>query len=457
MALAMRLTHIRPDSVPGYRITHAIGKGATGEVFHAVAEDTGRSAAIKILYPERARDADRPVRLRRERELAARIDHPNVVRCLGGGEIEGSPYLVFEFVAGDTLSHLIRRAGRIEERRAAAWMLDVARALEAARGVGVIHRDIKPANILIDDGGAARVMDFGLARGQDDATVTIQGTILGTPSYVSPEQVRCEPDLDSRTDLYSLGATFFHAVAGAPPFAELSLSLLLTKKVIEEIPDPRTVCKDLSADAARIIMKLARRDRDQRYATPAEAAADLEKLLSGRAMAIAAPQDTEDTMSGEPDAEPAPPAPVSHPVLVAAMSHPEAPPRSIKLPAGKVLFYEDEAGRDAYIVISGQLEVLKAGRRIGLISAEGALVGEMSCLLGSRRTATLRAVAATRLLRIPGDDLKRFLGQADLAHHVATSLARRLAVTSERLKEAQTALASIREQCAVIEGDVEMA
>lgn len=270
--------------IGGYEITGELGAGAMGVVYSAREEALGRTVAIKMLSRRMALDSKGLDRFMQEARASARLNHPNIVTIYALGEHQGSPFIVMEYVAGRELSRIIREDGPMPVRRALEITAQVASALAAAHGVGIVHRDIKPHNIMIDDAGRAKVMDFGIAKmhGEVAATLTEDGSVLGTPAYMSPEQ--CMGDkLDGRSDLYSLGVVLYQMLAGKLPYDGTTPGAVI-QKILNEDPLPITDMRpELDSSVLAIIDRLLAKHVDDRY-FQAEA---LEEALRG-AMGMAA-------------------------------------------------------------------------------------------------------------------------------------------------------------------------
>ncbi len=449
-----RYDAFKPDSIRGYTILNEIGKGATGVVYAARNIQTGALVAIKVLYPFYSHNKDYLHRLTREAELTKRLNHPNIVAGYEYGLCQGHYYFVMEFVKGDTLDHLLKKKRVFSEQEATRIMLEVARALDAAQQLKIIHRDIKPSNIVIMPENRIKLMDFGLAKEEIDLTLTSHGTILGTPLYISPEQARAETAIDTRSDIYSLGITFYHLVTGEPPFADLDTSLLLTKKITDPIPSPKTRNPKLSDEVAYVIMKMCERDKAKRYSSPAELIEALEKLAAGtfcitREAAPSKPKvpvEISDLLERE----------IDDPALRSLLSRNDIALQPRILGELDVLFYEEDRTKEAYLLLKGKLEVLKAGRQITIIEKPGTFIGEMSTLLKVPRTATIRALEPTTLLEIKENQFGEFLRVApELGYHLAVRLASHLEKTTTQLKEVQAKLAAVREHYRFIRDELE--
>ncbi len=263
-----------------YEILDRIGAGAMGTVFKARHKRLSRIVALKVLKPSLARDVRYVERLRREARIVAALNHPNLVAGYDLGEEGGYHFFVMEHVEGRSLRELLAEWGILPEDQALDIALQVARALDHAHERSVTHRDIKPANILIDEKGAVKVTDMGLAKGPADATLTRDGATVGTPQYISPEQARNPQDVDIRSDLYSLGATLYHMATGQPPFQGASLAEVIVQVLHESPVSPRVINPNLSEGMSLVIRKLLCKRAALRYQTPRELIGDLERLRS---------------------------------------------------------------------------------------------------------------------------------------------------------------------------------
>ncbi len=273
----------RREQIEGYQIISRIGKGGMGSVYLAKQKKLGRLVAIKVLPPRLAQNEDYLARFRREAAATAALNHPNIVQALDFGVSNGYNFFVMEYVDGDTLKGFLEAHGVIEEHGAVELAIRITSALEHAWKHEIVHRDIKPANIMIDKDGIVKLCDLGLAiRGSEDLSITRAGVIMGTPYYLSPEQAKME-ELDTRSDIYSLGATLYHMVTGKLPFEGADAAEAVSKHLTAPLPDPRTHNPALSDEITRILMKMMEKKRADRYADPTELIADLEALQFGTA------------------------------------------------------------------------------------------------------------------------------------------------------------------------------
>ena len=280
--LASVNSDLRPEDCPiyGYEIIEELGKGAMGVVYKARHIFSDRVTALKVLPLRLARDSQYLERFKREAIACMRLQHENIVRAYDFGGSEDYYYLALEFIDGTTLDHLLEH-GPIVEQDALKIIRGVASGLDFAWQQRVLHRDIKPENIMITRDGDAKLCDFGIVKLVDmnnEASVTMAGTTVGTPYYISPEQARGEDDLDIRSDLYSLGVTLFHTLTGDVPFTGNSQGAILVRHILEEVPSPKTMKPDLSDEVCAIVGRLCQKSRDDRYQSPSELIAAIDHL-----------------------------------------------------------------------------------------------------------------------------------------------------------------------------------
>ncbi len=258
----------------------AIGRGGNAAIFGA-ADRTGRRVAIKVLHPELTVSvaADRFLR---EMRYAARLDHPHIARLLDSGESDYLLWFVMPYVEGESLRLVQRRERRLPIPRAVSIACDVLEALDYAHREGIAHRDIKPDNIVLSETGAVLV-DLGIARaiatsGED--RVTRSGFVVGTEQYMSPEQAAGSPDVDGRTDLYSLGVVLFETLAGRPPFSAASAAAVLDMQQHQAPPDLRALRRDVPKPLAAIIARALAKSPAERWQTAAQLREALQPFAS---------------------------------------------------------------------------------------------------------------------------------------------------------------------------------
>jgi serine/threonine-protein kinase len=264
-----------------YRVERELGRGGMAKVYKG--EDTvlGRTVAIKVLAPQFADDPNFVTRFRREAQAAARISNQTIVSVFDTGSDDGVHFIVMEYVEGRTLAEYLAGGGRIMPERSIDVAIEVCRALEAAHAQGVIHRDIKPGNIMLDSRGDVKVTDFGIARVVSTAeTVAQTAAILGTASYLSPEQAQGQP-VDGRTDIYSLGCVLFEMLTGRAPFQGDSPVAVASKHVLEQPVSPSKLNRDVSPDLDAVVLRALAKNPANRYQSAEEFRADLERVRRG--------------------------------------------------------------------------------------------------------------------------------------------------------------------------------
>src|SRR5579884_187105 len=262
-----------------YRLEARIGAGGMSTVYRAFDETLERQVAIKLLNREVATDSDELKRFHREARAVAQLSHPHIVGVIDAGEDEDRPYIVFEYVEGETLKERIRRMGRLPIAEAVAYAIEIARALGAAHARHIVPRDVKPQNVLIDEAASAKVTDFGIARTLDEEGLTADGRVLGTTDYVSPEQALGQP-VTGQSDLYSLGVALFEMLTGEVPFKGENQVAVAMKHVREAMPDVRARRPEVSAALAAVVETATAKRLEDRYADDAELIADLEDVLA---------------------------------------------------------------------------------------------------------------------------------------------------------------------------------
>lgn len=269
------------DKLGAYRIERAIGSGGMADVFYAVHEALRRPAAIKVLRASLATDEVNLQRFMQEARAAASLIHPNIVQVYDVGQEGEHRYIAQEYVPGTNLRQYLTDNGQMSISVALSILLQVLAALSKSAAVGIVHRDIKPENIMLTKEGDVKVADYGLARVllSDDPQLTRAGTTLGTPMYMSPEQIQ-EGSVDVRSDLYSLGVTLFHMIAGRPPFTGATPLALAMQHVQSEPPNISELRVDLPLTLIQLINKLLAKDPGNRFSSPNEV---LEALRAGRA------------------------------------------------------------------------------------------------------------------------------------------------------------------------------
>jgi len=272
-----------------YRLDEEIGRGGMSTVYRAFDTVLERPVAIKLMHREIASDSDQLERFRREARAVAQLSHPHIVTVIDAGEephggAEGdstgaTPYIVFEYVDGQTLKELIRGRGQLEITEAIAYAIEIARALGAAHEHQIVHRDVKPQNVLLTEEGTAKITDFGIARTLTEEGLTLDGRVLGTTDYVSPEQALGHR-VTGQSDIYSLGVVLYEMLSGAIPFTGPTPVAVAMRHVREEIPDVQDRRPEVSAATAAVLERATAKSLADRYRSVEELLAELEDVLA---------------------------------------------------------------------------------------------------------------------------------------------------------------------------------
>jgi serine/threonine-protein kinase len=281
----------RKFQIPGYQMIQKLGKGSMGVVFKAKQISVDRVVAIKILLDPLAQNREFIKRFEREAMIAAKLSHNNVVNAIDAGQIDGHYYFVMEFVEGPTIKDYLDQDKIFEEKEALRITLAIAEALKHAAHRGLIHRDIKPENVILTKTGDVKLADLGLARLTDDEKwgLSEAGMAIGTPYYISPEQVRGQTNIDIRADIYSLGATLYHMVTGKVPYGGDTPTEVMRKHVDPKITiiPPDHVNANLSGGLGMVVETMMSKNREHRYQTPDDLILDIKCLQRGDSPMIA--------------------------------------------------------------------------------------------------------------------------------------------------------------------------
>ena len=261
-----------------YRLEAKLGSGGMSTVYLARDETLDRPVAVKVMHREMSEQPDQLERFRQEARAVAKLSNPNVVSVIDAGEDEGHPYIVFEYVKGETLKQRIARVGALDTQEALAYAIEIARGLSVAHARQMVHRDIKPQNVLIDEEGRAKLTDFGISRQLEQDGMTATGRVLGTTDYVAPEQAMGR-GVDPRSDIYSLGVVLYEMLVGQVPFHADSQVGVAMKHVNEDLPDVQRRRPEVSAAAALVVERSTAKNAEERYHSIGEMIDDLETAL----------------------------------------------------------------------------------------------------------------------------------------------------------------------------------
>ncbi len=282
---------VKKFEIPGYEIIDRLGKGSMGLVFKARQTSVDRIVAVKVLLDTLAQNKEFIKRFQREAKIAAKLQHNNIVNAIDAGEVEGHHYFVMEFVEGATIKDELDKGKIFDEKVALKIVSAVGEAMKHAHERGLIHRDIKPENIMLARDGNVKLADLGLARltADEKQALSEAGMAIGTPYYISPEQVRGQVDVDIRADIYSLGASLYHMVTGKVPYPGETPQEVMKKHVDKNVMliPPDHVNTRLSSGLGVVVETMMAKNRDLRYRNPDDMLLDLKCLLQDESPMIA--------------------------------------------------------------------------------------------------------------------------------------------------------------------------
>ncbi|MEM9253567.1 MAG: serine/threonine-protein kinase [Planctomycetota bacterium] len=314
-----------------YTVTRLLGRGGMGAVYEAVDTALQRAVALKVLPRVFTQDAQALQRFVREAQLAAKLNHPNVVAVYDVGEDSGTHYIAMELVRGKSADDLLRSGVKLHHTQATRMVAYACKALAVAHAQDLIHRDVKPANLLVANDKTIKLSDFGLAKlhAAPSHTLTSKDVVLGTPKYMSPEQCQNEP-IDGRSDIYSLGATYYALLTGKAPYDSGSTMQILFAHCSKPVPDPREIDADIPEACAAIVRRAMAKDPVDRYATADDMFADLKAVLT--------PGDTTTRAAASPPSAADDTAPLANVFAALDASDPTQPASPVTPASGTVAF-----------------------------------------------------------------------------------------------------------------------
>ncbi|MGB6338619.1 MAG: protein kinase, partial [Candidatus Aminicenantaceae bacterium] len=269
-----------------YQIIEELGKGGMGKVYRALDKKLNEEVALKLVKPEIASDEKTVERFRNELRLARKISHRNVGRMYELMEYMGVHYITMEYVPGQDLRSLIRQTGKLTTETALSIAKEVCEGLSEAHRLGVVHRDLKPSNILVDRQGDAKIMDFGIARSLKSKGITGTRHMIGTPEYMSPEQVDADDDIDQRSDIYSLGVILYEMLTGRVPFGGDTPLSVAYKHKNKKPPNPREFNAQITDELSVLVLKCLEKDKEARYQSAGEVRSLLEGIEKGLLISV---------------------------------------------------------------------------------------------------------------------------------------------------------------------------
>ena len=271
-------------AIRGHVLLKPLGHGAMGAVYLARHSETAQEVAVKFLSADYCSKKEFVNRFMNEGAACALLDHAHIVKVYEVGEEGEIHFMVMEYVDGVDLAHFLEVQDKVKESQAVPWIKQVAQALSYAHSCGIVHRDLKPENIMVCRDGHVKLMDLGLSKNleaDENFSMTMSGTVIGTPYYISPEQARDAKHIDARTDIYSLGAAFYHLVTGFPPFQGNSAAEVMSKHMNDQLVDPQRKNNTISDGFSDLIMHMMEKDPSRRFQSMQEVAEAIDRLERG--------------------------------------------------------------------------------------------------------------------------------------------------------------------------------
>jgi len=440
----MRPFYPTVKKIAGLTDVEPLGSGGMAEVYRARRKaKKGGFVAVKVLKDAATLGpvSDYAERFERECRTAIALKHPHLVAAYETGVIDERPYLVMEYIDGLSADRRVRLEGPLPVDEALAIFAQVAEAVAYMHREGYVHSDIKPSNVLLAAGGVAKLSDFGLAKTGDDPSITLAGGVMGTPHYLAPEQISGPHMVDRRADIYSLGATLYFLVVGEPPFKGATVPLVLTRQLTDAIRFPESWTTPRHQRLIEMIERMTAKSPNDRPQSMDDVLAELAWVKKGKAVSPARRRGAGPIARRRKKTTP--PTPAKN--VYADVMLPDESRRLLRLAAGRVLFYEDDIADAVFWLLRGRMEVLRGGRRVAVIADTKKVLGEMAIVKGTLRSATLRALTDSLVLRVGAEELTGFLAKNPrMIQSILADMAERIDRTSTRLLEAELQLDDLR-------------
>ncbi|MBS2036762.1 serine/threonine protein kinase [bacterium] len=355
--------------VGNFEILGPIGRGAMGNVYRARDKHLHRSVALKVLNSQLFNDPEFMERFLREARAIAQLEHPNVVRLYEFGLHEGVHFMAMELLPGGSLGDQLSAGKVFVESEALMLAMGAAAGLGAAHAAGIIHRDVKPDNLMLTDKNLIKIVDLGIARrDQDESSLTQTGSYVGTPDYVSPEQIQGVKDINGQADIYSLGITLYHMVTGKTPYGGGTMRKCIMGHLKEPLPDPRHLSPNLSEGFVKLLNQMTAKERNQRCADMQSVRKQLKALIPPEILELSG--STTSAPIPPPSIKlgplPVPAAPAEHPTPAAGNIHSSShTPEQLQHleshlvryigPLAKILVKRNAAQEPDYLTLAGKL------------------------------------------------------------------------------------------------------
>ncbi len=431
-----------PRKIGKYEIKGLAGKGSMGSVFIACDPADKQEVAVKVCHLPDDSNEERRRRARKaihnEAHCAWVLRHPNIVQIYDDGEENGVPFIVMEYIeGGDTLRSYTSRQHLLPLKSILQILYKCAKALDYAHRKGVIHRDVKPTNVMLTPGGEVKIADFGLAYSASSSITQLMG-ILGSPRYMSPEQVQ-EEEITGQTDLYSLGVVAFELLAGRTPFNGSNVSRLVRQIIKEPAPSIRQLRPDVPLKLEEVIQRAMRKKPDERHQSGQELAADLVCVFSELNGVNSVVGDTIHDLNQTRKLDLARELEFFRDFSDSELREALEAFHWQNHGKGEIIVREGSEGHAFFILAEGEVEVSVMGKPVDILR-KGASFGEMNYLSRTRRTATVTAAGHVNVLKTDADLIERTSTECQLRFHKVLTkiLLSRLTETTDRLAQLAT-------------------